>query len=126
MGEASRATELVEGETMQLSRWIGLGVVAIAAAMGCAPESPDSHLASRREANVLAAPSDEFLKIALEHSDSHDGGNENRFASAVALDGDTALIGSPCDAIGRNLCQGSVHVYVRSGKAWTFQTKLVL
>jgi hypothetical protein len=50
-----------------------------------------------------------------------DGAQYNGFASAVALNGDTALIGS----IGDNAYRGSAYVFTRSGTTWTKQAKLL-
>ncbi len=47
---------------------------------------------------------------------------ENVFGNAVAIDGDTAVVGSPWDGV---LSRGSASVFVRDGAAWTFQAKLV-
>ncbi|MCB1643516.1 MAG: FG-GAP repeat protein, partial [Xanthomonadales bacterium] len=49
-----------------------------------------------------------------------EGEMNDHFASAVALSGDTALVGAPPDGAGR----GSVYVFVRAGDAWTLQAKL--
>jgi hypothetical protein len=46
----------------------------------------------------------------------------DQFGGAVALDGDTALIG----AIGANDGGGAAYVFVRQGNAWTQQQRLVL
>ncbi|MGH9840655.1 MAG: FG-GAP repeat protein, partial [Blastocatellia bacterium] len=48
----------------------------------------------------------------------------NFFGAAVALSGDTALIGSFGDDIGANANQGSAVVFVRSAATWTKQQKL--
>ncbi|GEP41115.1 choice-of-anchor D domain-containing protein [Brevifollis gellanilyticus] len=42
------------------------------------------------------------------------------FGGALAISGDTALIGAPQDAS----FKGSVHIFVRSGSTWSFQTQL--
>ncbi|HWX75803.1 MAG TPA: hypothetical protein VNZ05_10875 [Solirubrobacteraceae bacterium] len=51
------------------------------------------------------------------------------FAASVALaaDGATALIGSPCDRrkAGEERCIGAAWVFVRSGSAWALQEKLI-
>ena len=49
---------------------------------------------------------------------------DNFFGAAVAVSGDTALIGSFGDDIGANADQGSAVVFVRSGSTWTKQQKL--
>jgi hypothetical protein len=50
------------------------------------------------------------------------GGTANdSFGSAVALDGDTALIGAPYHKVGSNTDQGVAYVFVRSGATWSQQ-----
>ena len=53
-----------------------------------------------------------------------DAAMEDEFGNAVALSGNTAVVGAPADDIGANANQGSVHVFVRSGSAWSLQQKL--
>ena len=53
-----------------------------------------------------------------------DGAVEDAFGSAVAIAGDTVVIGAFSDAIGTNQSQGSAYVFVRSGTTWTQQQKL--
>lgn len=53
-----------------------------------------------------------------------DGASGDLFGEAVALDGDTAVIGAPYDSVGGQSFQGSVYVYVRSGGGWTQQVRL--
>jgi hypothetical protein len=48
-----------------------------------------------------------------------DGAANERFGDAVALSGDTVVVGLPYDNIGWNQSQGSVYVFTRSGGAWT-------
>lgn len=49
-----------------------------------------------------------------------DGTANDQFGGAVALSGDTALVG----AFGGNDHQGSAHVFVRNGTTWSRQTRL--
>ena len=49
-----------------------------------------------------------------------DGVSNDFFGSAVAVSGDTALIGAP----GGNAGKGAAYVFTRSGTIWTFQQKL--
>jgi len=49
-----------------------------------------------------------------------DGAAFDQFGSAVAISGDTAVVGAPYD----NSHQGSVYVFVRSGNTWTQQARL--
>lgn len=53
-----------------------------------------------------------------------DGEAEDRFGCAVALDGNTALLGAYYDNVGATLHQGSAYAFVRSGSTWTQQAKL--
>lgn len=54
-----------------------------------------------------------------------DAAFKDAFGMAVAIDGDTAVIAAPQKTIGTNPFQGQVYVFVRSGAAWTEQSKLV-
>ncbi|HRI02620.1 MAG TPA: carboxypeptidase regulatory-like domain-containing protein [Pyrinomonadaceae bacterium] len=54
-----------------------------------------------------------------------DGTASDRFGVSVAISGDTIVIGANLDDVGANIDQGSVYVFVRSGTAWTQQTKLI-
>jgi hypothetical protein len=54
-----------------------------------------------------------------------DGAMYDHFGGSVALSGDTALVGTPFDNIDANLGQGSAYVFLRSGAAWSQQTKLI-
>jgi hypothetical protein len=49
----------------------------------------------------------------------------DNFGSAVAIDGDTAAVGSPADNNESGDDAGSAYVFVRSGASWTEQAKLV-
>jgi hypothetical protein len=49
---------------------------------------------------------------------------EDAFGSAVALSGETALVGAPRDDSGVTLDVGSAYVFTRNGAVWTQQTKL--
>ncbi|MGE0884374.1 MAG: putative Ig domain-containing protein [Blastocatellales bacterium] len=53
-----------------------------------------------------------------------DGQPGDKFGSALAISGDTALIGAPEDDEGSDLEIGSAYVFVRSGTTWSFQQKL--
>lgn len=53
-----------------------------------------------------------------------DGAFDDRFGTAVALDGETAVAGSPWDDTGDGSDAGSAYVFVRSVKTWIHQTKL--
>ncbi len=53
-----------------------------------------------------------------------DGATNDFFGNAVAISGDTLLIGAYTDDNGANTDQGSAYVFVRSGAAWAQQAKL--
>ena len=53
-----------------------------------------------------------------------DGAAYDGFGATVALDGDTAVVGTPSDDVGANPDQGSVYVFTRSGTTWSQQAKL--
>ena len=50
--------------------------------------------------------------------------NNDRFGSAVSLDGDTVLVGAPYDD-DQGDSSGSAYIFVRSGTVWAQQTKLL-
>ena len=53
------------------------------------------------------------------------GGEEgDLFGNAVAISGDTAIVGAYSDDVGANADQGSAYVFVRSGAIWTQQAQL--
>jgi hypothetical protein len=54
-----------------------------------------------------------------------DGAAQDGLGFAVAVSGDTAVVGAPADGVGANGRQGSAYVYVRNGSTWTQQQKLV-
>jgi len=53
-----------------------------------------------------------------------DGAPMDQFGNAVALSGDTALIGAPYDD-DHGSVSGSAYVFIRTGNTWTQQTKLI-
>lgn len=48
-----------------------------------------------------------------------DGAGRENLGAAVALDGDTALVGAPRHPVGENKDQGAAYVFSRSGGSWT-------
>jgi hypothetical protein len=57
--------------------------------------------------------------------EASDGGIDDRFGSAVALSGDTVLVGASLDDHGGATNAGSAYVFVRVGSAWVEQAKLL-
>jgi hypothetical protein len=55
-----------------------------------------------------------------------DGTAGDLFGRAVAIDGDTALIGADWADIDGNFNQGAAYVFVRDGEAWVEQAKLTV
>ncbi|MCX5688419.1 MAG: FG-GAP repeat protein, partial [Planctomycetota bacterium] len=47
------------------------------------------------------------------------------FGDAVAIDGDTMVVGVRNDTVGTTASQGSAHVYRWSGSGWVFETTLL-
>jgi hypothetical protein len=54
-----------------------------------------------------------------------DGMAFDQFGGAVAISGNTALVGAPFAQIGGSMHQGAVYVFVRSGGKWIEQAKLI-
>jgi hypothetical protein len=54
-----------------------------------------------------------------------DGAAGDWFGRAVALDGETALVGAHLATVGGNTWQGAAYVFTRSGTNWSQQQKLV-
>lgn len=53
-----------------------------------------------------------------------DASAEDSFGNAVALSGDTAVVGAYRDDVGSNMDQGSAYVFTRTGGVWSLQQKL--
>lgn len=54
-----------------------------------------------------------------------DGARDIEFGRAVAVDGDTMVVGAPCDPTRGGVCDGSVYVLVQSGGTWAAEAKIV-
>lgn len=54
-----------------------------------------------------------------------DGKYSDEFGSAVAVDGDTVVVGARSEDFGTNENQGAVYIFTRSGGVWTQQQKLM-
>ena len=53
-----------------------------------------------------------------------DGADFDRFGLALAIEGDTALIGSPSADVGANTDQGAVYAFARDAGTWSFATQV--
>ena len=53
-----------------------------------------------------------------------DGAFDDRFGAAVAISGDTILVGAPLDDVGGRANQGSAYVFMQNGATWSFQQQL--
>jgi hypothetical protein len=68
---------------------------------------------------------DDGLWAQAEKLTASDFGPEAQFGNAVALSGDTVLIGAYNTMIGDNAYQGAAYVFTNDGTAWTETQKLV-
>jgi hypothetical protein len=55
---------------------------------------------------------------------ANNGAIYDYFGQAVAISGDTAVVGAPNDDVGGNVAQGSAYVFVRDGATWKQQQRL--
>ena len=53
-----------------------------------------------------------------------DGAANDAFGGGVAVNGDTAIVGSPFKDVAGNADQGVAYVFVRSGGAWSLQAEI--
>ena len=58
------------------------------------------------------------------HLTAADGSASDFFGGAVAISGDTAVVGASYDGAGTNDMQGSAYVFMRSGAVWGLQAHL--
>jgi len=78
--------------------------------------------AARQQSNTAPLANGAFL-TQQQKLTAADGAAVDRFGEAVALNGDTAVIGAPFDDV-TGVDQGSVYVFVRSGASWRLQKQL--
>ncbi|WP_437301409.1 hypothetical protein [Sorangium sp. So ce426] len=126
----------VRGET----RWIQQA--QLVAADGAASDNFGSSVAIAGNTAVVGAPSDDvgtnadqgsaYVFVRSETSWSQqaqlvaaDGAADDRFGRAVAIAGDTAVVGAPSDDVGTSTDQGSAYVFVRGETIWSQQAQLV-
>ncbi|MDY0339850.1 MAG: Ig-like domain-containing protein [Coriobacteriia bacterium] len=80
-------------------------------------------LAFAEDNSAPVALDDPALETALRKVLASDGVKGDRFGTAVAIDGDTAVVGAYYEGEVGNTC-GSAYVFVRSGAEWEEQQKL--
>jgi hypothetical protein len=75
-------------------------------------------------ARMLPGPAALLARQDAELSDGQPAAYED-FGGAVALDGDTALVGAGYKPVGGQAYAGAAYVYVRSGRGWSLQAALM-
>jgi len=65
-----------------------------------------------------------LLTVQQAQLTASDGASSDYFGFSVAIDGDTAVVGTPYDDVGANPDQGSAYVFTRSGTTWSQQAQL--
>ena len=55
---------------------------------------------------------------------ANDGAFNDQFGNAVAIDGETIIVGAYFDDVGANANQGSAYIFVRNGANWTQQARI--
>jgi hypothetical protein len=78
---------------------------------------------SAGQAHVFVRSGTTWVEQAL--LSASDGSSSDRFGAAVALSGDTAVVGAPFDDNAAGLNAGSTYVFVRNGTTWSEQGRLV-
>jgi len=65
-----------------------------------------------------------LLAVQQAQLTASDGASSDYFGFSVAIDGDTAVVGTPYDDVGAKPDQGSAYVFTRSGTTWSQQAQL--
>lgn len=73
---------------------------------------------------TLGAPNVAHGQCQSGHVFAPDGAENDVFGFSVAISGDTMIVAAPQDDTSHGIDAGSVHVFVRSGTAWTHQAQL--
>ena len=96
---------------------LALAFMVLAVCFGAAaPAGADTPGAARALRALLVAQQAQLTAA--------DGAASDRFGHAVAISGDTVVVGAPYDDIATSVNQGSAYVFVRSGGSWSLQAKL--
>ena len=82
--------------------------------------------AAVREARLGEAANDDPSCGYVERQwfSASDGSSFDRFGQAVAIDGDTIVVGVPDDTLGPVKFQGTAYVFVRNGEQWNERARL--
>lgn len=99
---------------------IRLAIVLAAAATVLAGAAP----VAVGETRGLPAGATPLLAAQQAQLTAVDGAAYDYFGQAVAVSGDTAVVGAPSHAVGGTFQQGAAYVYVRAGGIWTQQQVL--
>jgi hypothetical protein len=102
----------------------GLVALAVAVPLGAVPASPAAANGLGGSASPGAGgdppPIESEVKLT-----AADGAHGDLFGQAVAVDGDTAIVGARSADVGGNQDQGAVYVFARDGEGWVERQKLV-
>ena len=104
--------------------WFGYAAVALSGDVALVGACSDDVGSNRDQGSAYV-----FVRTGSAWSEqakltASDGAANDEFGHAVALSDDRALVGSPRDAVGSNLDQGSAYLFARSGSAWGQMQKL--
>jgi hypothetical protein len=93
------------------------------ALIGAAPDDAPADRPEREAAYVFERVGDGWIE--RRRLAPPNDGQVRGFGRAVAIDGDTAVVGAPREAGANGPRAGAVHVYVRNAGEWTLQARLV-
>jgi hypothetical protein len=92
-------------------------LLVVAATLVCLPMAFKWSFGVARGLTDAPSQLNGFVQKAL--LTASDGASNDQLGKAVALSGDTALVGAPGDNVGANADQGSAYVFRRTGAVWT-------
>lgn len=135
VGEGARATASADGRAVALHSADGGTVVEygkLAAHDGTGRDIPARLTADGEQVFIEVEDAEAVYPLTIDpvftlpkKLPAADGSAEDSFGQALALDGDTAVVGAYRDDVGSNTDQGSVYVFTRGGGGdWTLQQKL--
>src|SRR5262245_33397389 len=74
---------------------------------------------------LIATPTTANAQCLEEHLFASNSGQDYHFGQAVAISGDTGVVGVPGEDMPEGYNAGAVYVYVRSAGIWTLQARLI-